>query len=132
MDRKKPQKSFLNYQTGYNVIDGCIMNFFGYIESVDNSIFLDINHDIINPFFDNFFPLLRDLTYFFWIFLIVYFWINRVSLQFSLFPYWDFVFLSFLLLSNLPLRSPQNLLQLIRSILVIQVGQFSMGKVGQF
>jgi len=53
------------------------MNFFGYIESVDYSIFLDVNQDITNPFFDNFFPLLRDITYFFWIFLIVYFWVKK-------------------------------------------------------
>ena len=46
------------------------MNFLSYIESVDYSIFLDLNHDIINPFFDSFFPFLRDLTYFFWIFLM--------------------------------------------------------------
>jgi hypothetical protein len=59
MDRKKPQKSFLNYQTGYNVIDGYIMNFFGYIESVDNSIFLDISH-----------CLLLDKPSFFAIFLV--------------------------------------------------------------
>ncbi|HMB45652.1 MAG TPA: phosphatase PAP2 family protein [Candidatus Methanoperedens sp.] len=53
------------------------MNFFSYLESVDHSIFLDLNHDFINPFFDSFFPLLRDITYFFWIFLIVYFWVRK-------------------------------------------------------
>lgn len=53
------------------------MNFITYIESMDYSIFLDVNHDIINPLFDNFFPLLRNLTYFFWLFLIVYFWVRK-------------------------------------------------------
>jgi len=53
------------------------MNFLSYIESVDYSIFMNVNQDIINPFFDNFFPLLRDLTYFFWLFLIVYFWVKK-------------------------------------------------------
>jgi len=53
------------------------MNILSYIESVDNSIFLDVNLDIINSFFDSFFPFLRDFTYFFWIFLIVYFWIKK-------------------------------------------------------
>lgn len=53
------------------------MNFFGYIESADYSIFLNLNHDIINPFFDNFFPLLGVLTYFFWLFLIIYFWVKK-------------------------------------------------------
>ena len=54
-----------------------IMNFLSYIKSVDYSIFQDLNLDIVNPFFDSFFPLLRDLTYFFWIFLIVYFWARK-------------------------------------------------------
>lgn len=53
------------------------MNFLNVIETADHSIFLDVNHDIINPFFDTFFPLLRDLTYFFWLFLIVYFWVKK-------------------------------------------------------
>src|SRR4030067_1643583 len=53
------------------------MNFLSYMKSVDHSIFLDLNRDIVNPFFDSFFPLLRDLTYFFWIFLIVYFWATK-------------------------------------------------------
>ncbi len=53
------------------------MTFVSYFESLDYSIFLDLNHDIVNPFFDAFFPLLRDLTYFFWIFLIVYFWARK-------------------------------------------------------
>lgn len=54
-----------------------IMDILSYIESVDYSIFQDLNLDIVNPFFDGFFPLLRDLTYFFWIFLIVYFWARK-------------------------------------------------------
>jgi undecaprenyl-diphosphatase len=53
------------------------MNFLSYIESVDYSIFLDLNNDIINPFFDVFFPLLRNLTYLFWVFLVVYFWVRK-------------------------------------------------------
>ena len=53
------------------------MNVISYIESADYSIFVNINQDIINPVFDNFFPLLRDLTYFFWLFLIVYFWVIK-------------------------------------------------------
>jgi hypothetical protein len=36
------------------------MNFINFVETADHSIFLDLNHDITNPFFDNFFPLLRS------------------------------------------------------------------------
>ena len=53
------------------------MNFLTYIESVDQSFFLDINHDITNPFFDAVFPSLRVLTYVFWLLLIVYFWFKK-------------------------------------------------------
>ena len=53
------------------------MNLFSYFESLDYSIFLNLNHGIVNPFFDTFFPLLKDLTYFLWIFLIVYFWVRK-------------------------------------------------------
>lgn len=53
------------------------MSFLTYIESVDHSVFLDINHDIINPFFDAVFPSLRELTYVFWLLLIVYFLIRK-------------------------------------------------------
>lgn len=53
------------------------MSLYSYLESLDFSMFLNVNHDFTNPVFDNFFPLLRDLTYFFWIFLIIYFWIKE-------------------------------------------------------
>jgi undecaprenyl-diphosphatase len=54
-----------------------MMNFLTYIESIDQSFFLDINHDITNPFFDAVFPRLRELTYVFWLLLIVYFWFKK-------------------------------------------------------
>ncbi|MDJ1422801.1 MAG: phosphatase PAP2 family protein [Candidatus Methanoperedens sp.] len=53
------------------------MNFLIYIESIDKSVFLNINQNIINPFFDIFFPSLRELTYVFWILLIIYFFIRK-------------------------------------------------------
>ncbi|HEY9245310.1 MAG TPA: phosphatase PAP2 family protein [Candidatus Methanoperedens sp.] len=53
------------------------MNFFSYIGSADQTIFIGINHHIANPFFDAVFPSLRELTYVFWFFLIVYFWIRK-------------------------------------------------------
>ncbi len=53
------------------------MNFLSYLENVDHSIFLDINHGIANPVFDAVFPSLRELTYVFWFFLIVYFWARK-------------------------------------------------------
>ncbi len=49
------------------------MSVLAYLESVDHSIFLDINHNITNPLFDAVFPSLRVLTYVFWLLLIVYF-----------------------------------------------------------
>ncbi len=54
-----------------------IMSFLGYIESLDHSIFIDINHDIVNPFFDAVFPGLRDLTYVFWFLVIIYFLLRK-------------------------------------------------------
>ncbi len=48
-----------------------------YIESIDYSIFLYLNHGDINPFFDTLFPMLRELTYVFWSLLIVYFWLKK-------------------------------------------------------
>lgn len=53
------------------------MDLLTYIESIDHSIFLDINHDISNPLFDAVFPSLRVLTYVFWFFLIIYFWTRK-------------------------------------------------------
>ncbi len=49
----------------------------GYINSLDYSLFRDINHGIINPFFDAVFPSLRVLTYVFWFLLIIYFWVRN-------------------------------------------------------
>jgi undecaprenyl-diphosphatase len=45
-----------------------------YLESVDSTVFLDINHDLTNPLFDAVFPSLRELTYVIWLLVIVYFW----------------------------------------------------------
>lgn len=59
------------------LLDGLMMNFLTYIEAVDRSTFLDINQDITNPFFDAVFPSLRELTYVFWLLLIVYFWVKK-------------------------------------------------------
>ncbi len=53
------------------------MSILAYLESIDHSIFLDINHDIANPLFDAVFPSLRVLTYVFWLLLIVYFLIIK-------------------------------------------------------
>ncbi len=53
------------------------LGFLTYLESVDHSIFLDINQDFINPVFDAIFPSLRVLTYVFWLFLIIYFWAKK-------------------------------------------------------
>lgn len=53
------------------------MNFLTYINSVDRSTFLYINHDITNPVFDIIFPDLRLLTYVFWSLLIAYFWFKK-------------------------------------------------------
>ncbi len=54
-----------------------IMNLLTYIESIDRSIFLYINHDMVNPFFDAVFSSLRVLTYVFWFLLVVYFWVRK-------------------------------------------------------
>ncbi len=53
------------------------MSFLSYIESLDHSIFIDINHDIANPFFDAVFPGLREVTYAFWFLMIVYFLLRK-------------------------------------------------------
>lgn len=52
------------------------MDFLTYIVSIDQSVFLDINHSITNSVFDVVFPGLRELTYVFWLLLIVYFWMR--------------------------------------------------------
>lgn len=52
------------------------MDFLTYIVSIDQSVFLDINHSITNSVFDIVFPGLRELTYVFWLLLIVYFWMR--------------------------------------------------------
>ncbi|MCE8423189.1 MAG: phosphatase PAP2 family protein [Candidatus Methanoperedens sp.] len=49
------------------------MNILEYFESLDKTIFLDINHNMANPLFDFVFPPLRYLTYIFWLSLIIYF-----------------------------------------------------------
>jgi undecaprenyl-diphosphatase len=54
-----------------------MMSFLTYIESLDHTIFFDINHGITNPIFDVFFPSLRYLTYVFWFTLIVYFLLKK-------------------------------------------------------
>jgi undecaprenyl-diphosphatase len=48
-----------------------------YLESVDSTVFLYINHNLTNPLFDEVFPSLRELTYVFWFLLIVYFWMKN-------------------------------------------------------
>jgi undecaprenyl-diphosphatase len=48
-----------------------------YIESIDRSTFLYINHNITNTVFDVIFPDLRLLTYVFWSLLIAYFWFKN-------------------------------------------------------
>jgi undecaprenyl-diphosphatase len=53
------------------------MELLTYIESIDHTIFLDINHNITNPLFDTVFSSLRVLTYVFWLSLIVYFWVRK-------------------------------------------------------
>ncbi len=50
------------------------MSFPEYLYSIDSAVFLIINHDFVNPLFDAVFPALRELTYVFWLLLIVYFW----------------------------------------------------------
>ncbi len=45
-----------------------------YLAAVDSAVFLWINHDLVNPVFDAVFPPLRELTYVFWLLMIVYFW----------------------------------------------------------
>ncbi len=53
------------------------MYFLTYIESLDRLIFINLNHNIANPVFDAIFPSLRELTYVFWLFLIIYFWMKK-------------------------------------------------------
>lgn len=48
-----------------------------YLESVDSTVFLYINHNLTNPLFDAVFPALRELTYVFWLLIIVYFWMKN-------------------------------------------------------
>ena len=52
------------------------MDFLTYIISIDQSVFLDINHNISNLVFDAVFPGLREFTYVFWLLLIIYFWMK--------------------------------------------------------
>ncbi|MCX9013089.1 MAG: phosphatase PAP2 family protein [Candidatus Methanoperedens sp.] len=52
------------------------MDFLTYIVSIDQSVFLDINHSIANSVFDTVFPALREFTYVFWLLLIVYLWMK--------------------------------------------------------
>lgn len=53
------------------------MSFISFIESIDRSIFLDINLDFQNRFFDVLFPFLRDFTFIFWFVFIVYLLIRK-------------------------------------------------------
>ncbi|HLB69695.1 MAG: phosphatase PAP2 family protein [Candidatus Methanoperedens sp.] len=53
------------------------MDLLTYIETLDHSVFLDVNHSLINPIFDMVFPSLRELTYVFWLFLIIYLWMRK-------------------------------------------------------
>lgn len=53
------------------------MTFISFIESIDRSIFLDINLDIQNRFFDILFPFLRDFTFVFWFGFIIYLVIKK-------------------------------------------------------
>jgi undecaprenyl-diphosphatase len=56
-----------------------------YLESVDSTVFLYINHNLTNPLFDVVFPSLRVLTYVIWFLVIVYFWTkNEKKLAFLL------------------------------------------------
>ncbi len=45
-----------------------------YLGAIDCAVFLEINHHLVNPLFDAVFPSLRELTYVFWLLMIVYFW----------------------------------------------------------
>ena len=53
------------------------MDILAFVESMDHSIFIDINHGITNPVFDTVFPSMRVLTYVFWFLLIVFFWVRK-------------------------------------------------------
>ena len=59
------------------MLERLMMSILSYIGSLDNSIFLELNHNITNPVFDAVFPSLRELTYVFWFLLIVYFWVRK-------------------------------------------------------
>jgi undecaprenyl-diphosphatase len=53
------------------------MSLISFIESIDKAIFLDINLDFQNRFFDTLFPFLRDFTFVFWIGFIIYLVIKK-------------------------------------------------------
>jgi undecaprenyl-diphosphatase len=53
------------------------MNYLAGIESIDQSFFVFINHDITNRFFDAVFPVLRELTYVVWLMVIIFFWFKK-------------------------------------------------------
>ena len=53
------------------------MSIISFIESIDRSIFLEINLDFQNRFFDLLFPFLRDFTFVFWIGFIIYLIIKK-------------------------------------------------------
>jgi undecaprenyl-diphosphatase len=53
------------------------MNCLAGLESIDQSFFVFINHDITNGLFDAVFPALRELTYVFWLMVIIFFWFKK-------------------------------------------------------
>jgi len=53
------------------------MSLISFIESVDRSIFLEINLDFQNRIFDTIFPFLRDFTFIFWFGFIIYLIIKK-------------------------------------------------------
>lgn len=53
------------------------MSLISFIESIDRSIFLEINLDFQNRFFDIIFPFLRDFTFVFWFGFIIYLIIKK-------------------------------------------------------
>jgi len=40
-------------------------------------MFIDINRDFVNPYFDALFSSLRELTYVFWMLIVIYFFITK-------------------------------------------------------
>ncbi|MCX9085210.1 MAG: phosphatase PAP2 family protein [Candidatus Methanoperedens sp.] len=53
------------------------MSIASFIESIDRSVFLEINLDFQNSLFDTLFPFLRDFTFVFWIGFIIYLLVKK-------------------------------------------------------